>query len=144
LTHLCVTTNIPNAMADESNQLRSNVGSPRVERKLSSPVRPAVWMTSVLVWASVVGIFLNVPLWAGIFLCSLTGLSFLSFLVPYTYLMIQDRETLRRDKLLMTGSGVNELRSVEATNQMLVSATEDLVLQNENVSSATQKIEVTR
>ena len=77
-------------------------------------------------------------------MCSLTGLSFLSFLVPYTYLMIQDRETLRRDKLLMTGSGVNELRSVEATNQMLVSATEDLVLQNENVSSATQKIEVTR
>lgn len=66
-------------------------------------------MTSVLVWATVVGTFLNVPVWVGVFLVGLTGLSFLAFLVPYIYLMIYDREALRREKLVLKDPSTKQL-----------------------------------
>ncbi len=47
----------------------------------STPLRPAIWMTGVLVWATVIAFLFQVPVWAGIFLCSVTGLSFLLYLV---------------------------------------------------------------
>src|SRR5262249_371823 len=56
------------------------------------------WMTSVLVWATVVGLMLRVPTWAGIFLCTLTGISFLWFLVCYVYLFARNREPLRAER----------------------------------------------
>jgi hypothetical protein len=55
-------------------------------------------MTGVLVWPTVIALFLHVPVWAGIFLCSVTGLSFLLYLVSYIYLMATDRDALRREK----------------------------------------------
>src|SRR5213593_1141560 len=63
----------------------------------STPVRPAIWMTGVLVWATVIAFLFQVPVWAGLFLCSLTGLSFLLYLVSYIYLMATDRDALRRE-----------------------------------------------
>lgn len=68
------------------------------ERYRSTPLRPAVWMTSVLVWATIVALILRVPTWAGIFLCTLTGVSFLWFLVCYVYLFVSDREVLRAER----------------------------------------------
>ena len=67
----------------------------------STPLKPAVWMTGVLVWATVVGLFLRVPTWAGIFLCLLTGLSFLLYLGSYIFLMATDREALRAEQYSM-------------------------------------------
>ena len=64
----------------------------------STPVRPTIWMTGILVWATVIGFLFHVPAWAGIFLCSLTGLSFLLYLVSYIYLMATDRDALRRER----------------------------------------------
>jgi hypothetical protein len=64
----------------------------------STPLRPAIWMTGVLVWATVVAFLFHVPTWTGIFLCGLTGLSFLLYLISYVYLMATDREVLRREK----------------------------------------------
>ena len=69
-----------------------------IERSRATPLRPVVWMTSVLVWATVVGLFLHVPTWAGLFLCASTGLSFLLFLVAYIYLFVNDREMLRAER----------------------------------------------
>jgi hypothetical protein len=69
-----------------------------VERARSTPLRPAIWMTSVLVWATVVALFLRVPSWAGVFLCTLTGASFVLFLVGYVYLFATDREALRAER----------------------------------------------
>src|SRR5260370_6468164 len=68
------------------------------ERYRSTPLRPAVWMTSVLVWATVVALMLRVPTWASVFLCTLTGVSFLWFLVCYVYLFASDREALRAER----------------------------------------------
>lgn len=68
------------------------------ERARSTPLRPAVWMTGVLVWATVIGLFLRVPSWAGVFLCALTGISFLWFLIAYVYLFATDREELRAER----------------------------------------------
>jgi len=68
------------------------------ERFRSTPLRPAVWMTSVLVWATVVALFLRVPTWAGVFLCVLTGTSFVVFLVAYIYLFVSDPEMLRAER----------------------------------------------
>ena len=69
------------------------------ERSRATPVRPAIWMTGVLAWASVIALFLHVPTWAGVFFCSLTGLSFLVYVVSYSYLMLYDREALRHERL---------------------------------------------
>lgn len=61
----------------------------------STPLRPAIIMTSVLVWALVVALIVRVPAWASVFLAILTGSSFLAFLVGYAYLFARDRESLR-------------------------------------------------
>ena len=53
----------------------------------STPLVSTVWMTGVLVWATVIGFLFHVPTWASIFLSSLTGLSFLLYMVSYIYLM---------------------------------------------------------
>ena len=78
-----------------------NDGAPRagnLERARSTPLLPVVWMTSVLVWATVVALFLRVPTWAGIFLCTVTGISFLVFLVGYVHLFTSDRDALRAER----------------------------------------------
>jgi len=69
-----------------------------LERIRSTPLKPAVWMTSVLVWATVVALFLRVPTWAGILLSTITAISFLVFLVGYIYLFANDREALRAER----------------------------------------------
>ena len=61
----------------------------------STPLRPAIIMTTVLVWALVVALIVRVPAWASVFLAVLTGASFLAFLVGYIYLFVRDRESLR-------------------------------------------------
>lgn len=68
--------------------------SASAEHERYTPLKPTIWMTGVLVWATVVGLFLRVPTWAGIFLCVLTGISFLLYLSSYLYLMAVDREAL--------------------------------------------------
>jgi len=64
----------------------------------STPLKPAIWMTGVLVWATVIASFLRVPTWVDIFLCLLTGLSFLLYLGSYIFLMVTDREALRAER----------------------------------------------
>ena len=83
-----------------------------LERSRATPLRPAIWMTGVLVWATVIALFLHVPTWGGIFLCSLTGLSFLHYLVAYSYLMLYDQEALRRERLRVKGRQVLERGSL--------------------------------
>ena len=61
----------------------------------STPLRPAIIMTTVLVWALVVAVIVRAPAWASVFLAGLTGASFLAFLVGYIYLFVRDRESLR-------------------------------------------------
>ena len=68
----------------------------------STPLRPAIIMTAVLVWALVVALIVRVPAWASIFLAVLTGASFLAFLGGYLYLFARDRESLRTAR---TGRG---------------------------------------
>jgi len=104
----------------QHKQIGSNIESSPLEKSRATPVRPAVWMTSVLVWATVIALFLHVPTWAGIFLCSLTGTSFLSFLIPYIYLMINDRDALRRERFHVKGSSAKQLGSVDTTNEKLI------------------------
>ena len=84
-------------MPDESDRLTRGE-SRLVERVRATPLKPAVWMTSVLVWATVVGLFLRVPTWGAVFLSCLTGVSFLFYLVSYIYLMMVDRDTLRSER----------------------------------------------
>ena len=84
-------------MTDESDRLTRGE-SGLVKRQRATPLKPAVWMTSVLVWATVVGLMLRVPTWGGVFLCCLTGVSFLFYLVSYIYLMVVDRDTLRSER----------------------------------------------
>jgi hypothetical protein len=80
----------------DSNDRASRAGDG--ERYRSTPLRPAVWMTSVLVWATVVALILRVPTWASVFLCTLTSVSFLWFMVCYVYLFAGDREALRAER----------------------------------------------
>src|SRR5882757_5601665 len=101
----------------QHKQIGSDMESSPPERSRATPVRPAIWMTSVLAWATVIALFLRVPTWAGIFLCSLTGLSFLSFLVPYIHLMIHDREALRRERFHVKGPSAKQLGSVDTANE---------------------------
>jgi len=91
-----------------------------MERSRATPVRPAIWMTGILVWATVIALFLHVPTWAGIFLCSLTGLSFLLFLISYSYLMLYDREALRRERLQVKGRQVLERGSLVSASTGLI------------------------
>jgi hypothetical protein len=69
-----------------------------VERARSTPLRPVVWMTGVLVWATVVALIVRIPTWASVFLCTVTGISFLVFLVGYIYLFMSDRDALRAER----------------------------------------------
>lgn len=80
-------------MTSESPAAERRVESTPVYR--STPLRPAVIMTSVLVWALVVALILRVPVWASVFLAVLTGASFLAFMLGYVYLFVRDRESLR-------------------------------------------------
>jgi hypothetical protein len=84
-------------MPDESDRLTSSE-SGLVERQRATPLKPAIWMTSVLVWATVVGLLFRVPTWGGVFLCCMTGVSFLFYLVSYIYLMVADPDTLRSER----------------------------------------------
>ena len=68
----------------------------------STPLRPAIIMTTVLVWALVVALIVRVPAWASVFLAVLTGASFLAFLVGYMYLFARDRESLRTGRARRT------------------------------------------
>src|SRR5919107_1940903 len=77
---------------------KGSVGEQRAENApayKSTPLRPAIIMTTVLVWALVVALIVRVPAWASVFLAILTGTSFLAFLVGYIYLFVRDRESLR-------------------------------------------------
>ena len=91
-----------------------------MKRSRATPVRPAIWMTGVLVWATVIALFLRVPTWAGVFLCSLTGLSFLLYLVSYSYLLLYDREALRRERLRVKGRQVLERDSLVSASAGLI------------------------
>jgi hypothetical protein len=55
-------------------------------------------MTSVLAWASVIALAARVSTGASVFLCALTGISFLAFLACYVYLFMNDREALRAER----------------------------------------------
>jgi len=68
------------------------------KRQRATPLKPAVWMTGVLVWATVVGLILRVPTWGAVFLCCLSGASFLFYLLSYIYLMVVDRDSLRSER----------------------------------------------
>ena len=74
------------------------IDSASEKRSRFTPLKPTIWMTGVLVWATVIGLFLRVPTWAAVFLCGLTGLSFLLYLVSYIFLMATDREALRGER----------------------------------------------
>ena len=67
-------------------------------RSRATPLKPVIWMTGVLVWATVIAFIFRVPTWAGIFLCLLTGLSFFLYLGSYLFLMATDREALRAER----------------------------------------------
>jgi hypothetical protein len=81
-----------------TNRIEGVPETSAVERYRATPLRPAVWMTSVLVWATVVALILRVPTWASVFLCAVSGTSFAFYLVCYIYLMARDREVLRAER----------------------------------------------
>src|SRR5262245_11524743 len=85
----------------DSEQIEPPIDSASEKGSRSTPLKPAIWMTGVLVWATVIALFLRVPTWAGIFLCRLTGLSFLLYLGSYIFLMATDREALRAERYSM-------------------------------------------
>jgi hypothetical protein len=81
---------------------KGSVGEQRAENApayKSTPLRPAIIMTTVLVWALVVALIVRAPAWASVFLTILTGASFLAFLVGYVYLFVRDRESLRTGRV---------------------------------------------
>ncbi len=74
------------------------IDSAAEKRSRATPLKPVIWMTGVLVWATVIAFLFKVPTWVGIFLCLLTGLSFLLYLGSYIFLMATDREALRAER----------------------------------------------
>jgi len=82
----------------DAEQSKRPTDSALEKRYRSTPLKPAIWMTGVLTWAAVIALFLQVPTWAGVFLCILTGLSFLLYLGSYIFLMATDREALRAER----------------------------------------------
>jgi len=82
----------------DSEQIELPTDSGSENRSRSTPLKPAIWMTGVLVWATVIAFIFRVPTWEGIFLCLLTGLSFLLYLGSYLFLMATDREALRAER----------------------------------------------
>ena len=111
----------------EPRQIESNAEPAVVKATRSTPLRPAVWMTSVLVWATVVALFLHVPTWAEIFLCAMTGLSFLSFLIPYIGLMIYNRDILLREQVHVIGQPSLKRELPEAVTQKLIEKRPELI-----------------
>jgi len=89
-----------------------------VERVRSTPLRPTVWMTSVLVWATVVGLILRVPTWASLFLCGITGISFIVFMVCYIYLFASDREALRAERFRRRSGRTSSRVVAEQTREL--------------------------
>ena len=65
----------------------------------STPLKPAIWMTGVLVWATVVGLFLRIPNWAGGILIGMSAASFAFYLAAYVHLLRNDPEALRHERL---------------------------------------------
>ncbi len=104
----------------ENEEINPNAKFAVMEQSRATPIRPAIWMTGVLVWATVIALFLQVPTWAGIFLCSLTGISFLLYLVSYSYMMLYDREALRRERLQVKGRQVVDKSSLVSANTGLM------------------------
>ena len=103
----------------------------QIER--ATPLKPTIWMTGVLAWATAIGLFLKIPTWAGIFLCTLTGLSFLLYLTSYIFLLATDREALRHERHGTKGtrSHPSELRGrsyelLESNSTMSAAATTPL------------------
>ena len=103
----------------------------QIER--ATPLKPTIWMTGVLVWATAIGLFLRIPTWAGIFLCTLTGLSFLLYIASYIFLLATDREALRSERHLTKSarSHPSELRGqnyelLESNSTMSAAATTQL------------------
>src|SRR5262245_46742456 len=82
----------------DAEQIELPIDSASEKRYRSTPLKPAIWMTGVLVWATVIAFIFQVPTWVGIFLCLLTGLSFLLYLGSYIFLMATDREALRAER----------------------------------------------
>ena len=82
----------------DSEQIELSIDSAVEKRSRATPLKPAIWMTGVLVWATVIAFLFHVPTWGGIFLCLLTGLSFLLYLGSYIFLMATDREALRAER----------------------------------------------
>jgi len=89
----------------DENEYASRVGD--IERTRSTPLLSVVWMTGVLVWATVVALFLNVPTWASVFLCTVTAISFFVFVVGYIYLFTNDREALRAERWRRVSGGAS-------------------------------------
>jgi hypothetical protein len=87
------------------------------KHKRATPLKPTVWMTGVLVWATTIALFLHVPTWGGIFLCTLTALSFLLYLGSYIFLLATDRETLRTERYAIKGSPSNQ-RDLQGQSQL--------------------------
>src|SRR5260370_309286 len=87
------------------------------KHKRATPLKPAIWMTGVLVWATVIGLFLRVPDWGGIFLCALTAISFLLYVGSYVFLLAADREALRTERYALKGSPT-KLRESQAPSQL--------------------------
>ncbi len=94
----------------------------------STPLRPAIIMTAVLVWALVVALIVRVPAWASIFLAALTGASFLAFLGGYLYLFARDRDSLRTGRMgrgaLAAKPAAGERGALAAGNSMPVGVRE--------------------
>lgn len=77
---------------------KRNASTEDLERIRSTPLRPVIWMTTVLVWATVVALILRAPTWASVILSAITTTSFLLFVVGYIYLFVNDREALRAER----------------------------------------------
>lgn len=104
----------------------------------ATPLKPVVWMTGVLVWATVVGLFLRVPTWAGIFLCLLTGLSFLLYLGTYIFLLTTDREALRAEE------GYSMKRLPSSQQSLQVQLPRELLDADQNLLTGLEAIEEKR
>jgi hypothetical protein len=116
------------------NEIERAAQAGDVERIRATPLRPAVWMTSVLVWATVVGLIGRVPTWASVFLCVVTGISFLWFLVTYIYLFVNDRDVLRAERYRGRKRG-NSPREVGSEQRSKLSQNRQAYLEPEHSGS---------
>jgi hypothetical protein len=112
-----------------------------VERVRATPLRPAVWMTSVLVWATVVGLIGRIPTWASVFLCVVTAISFLWFLVTYIYLFVSDPEKLRAERYRgrKRPGSAREVGSEQSEQRWELSQNRQAYLEPEHSGSTTRR-----